>query len=34
MSIQTILIGAEALFSIGIYGIIVRRNAVIVLLSI
>ena len=34
MSIQPILIGAAALFSIGIYGILVRRNAVMVLLSI
>ena len=34
MSIQPILIAAAALFSIGIYGILVRRNAVMVLLSI
>jgi len=34
MSIQPILIGAAGLFSIGIYGILVRRNAVMVLLSI
>ena len=34
MSIQPLLIAAAALFSIGIYGILVRRNAVMVLLSI
>jgi len=34
MSPQPFLIAAAALFSIGIYGILVRRNAVMVLLSI
>ena len=34
MSIIPILITAAALFSMGIYGILVRRNAVMVLLSI
>ena len=34
MNIIPILITAAALFSIGIYGILVRRNAVMVLLSI
>jgi NADH-quinone oxidoreductase subunit K len=34
MNIIPILVTAAALFSIGIYGILVRRNAVMVLLSI
>ena len=34
MSAQPFLIAAAALFSMGIYGILVRRNAVMVLLSI
>ena len=34
MNIIPILITAAALFSIGIYGILVRRNAVMVLLSV
>ena len=34
MNIIPILITAAALFSIGIYGVLVRRNAVMVLLSI
>ena len=34
MSVQPFLIAAAGLFSIGIYGILVRRNVVMVLLSI
>ena len=34
MIIQPVLVVAAALFSLGIYGILVRRNAVMVLLSI
>ena len=34
MSAQPFLIAAAGLFSMGIYGILVRRNAVMVLLSI
>ena len=34
MIVQPVLVVAAALFSLGIYGILVRRNAVMVLLSI
>ena len=34
MIVQPVLVTAAALFSLGIYGILVRRNAVMVLLSI
>ena len=34
MSVQPFLIAAAGLFSIGIYGILVRRNVVMILLSI
>ena len=34
MIVQPVLVVASALFSLGIYGILVRRNAVMVLLSI
>ena len=34
MSVQPFLIAGAGLFSMGIYGILVRRNAVMVLLSI
>ena len=34
MSAQPFLIAAAGLFSMGIYGILIRRNAVMVLLSI